>query len=247
MIAMIVDNKPEARAHLRRLLEAEGVAVVGEAASGDAAFVKAAELHPDLLLMTTEMPGLTALQLTSTLMQLDPAPLFVFVTDHPEDAVGFDCGALDCLTRPISPDRLAAMLARARSRLANARATQSTPELRVAASPPRRLPVRINYVVHLLRVEEIVCAVTRQRRVIVFTKKSEYSTHYTLTWLAQYLPREQFMRIHESSVVNLNEVDELIFLGNHAYEVRLSNDQRCPVSRMHYDELRRALGLDDCV
>jgi DNA-binding LytR/AlgR family response regulator len=44
--------------------------------------------------------------------------------------------------------------------------------------------------------------------------------------------------------VNLERVDELIFLGNHAYEVRLTNSQRLPVGRTRYAELQRRLGLE---
>ena len=42
----------------------------------------------------------------------------------------------------------------------------------------------------------------------------------------------------------LERVEELIFLGNHAYEVRLTSNQRLPVGRTRYAELQRRLGLE---
>ena len=97
---------------------------------------------------------------------------------------------------------------------------------------------------HLIRVEEILCAVAREKRVFVCSKGGEYRTYYTLTQLETLLPQDQFLRIHDSCLVNLEEVEELIFLGNHAYEVRLSDYQRLPVGRTRYAELQRRLGLD---
>jgi two-component system, LytTR family, response regulator len=249
MTALIVDDEPLARVHLRRLLEAQGVPVVGESENAAQALAQAEELRPDLLLLDIQMPGLTGMQMASALLHVDPAPLLIFVTGYSEHAVAaFEHDALDYLVKPVSADRLAKTLVRARERLADTQARRVTrqriAEQTVGAPPLRRLPVRTDYVVHLLRVEEIVCAIAREKRVFVRTTSGEHRTYYTLAQLEALLPRDQFLRIHDSCLVNLDQVDELIFLGNHAYEVRLSNGQRLPVGRTRYAELQRRLGLE---
>jgi DNA-binding LytR/AlgR family response regulator len=249
MTALIVDDEPLARVHLRRLLEAQGVEVIGESENAARALEQTEDLRPDLLLLDIQMPGLTGMQMASALLHLDPAPLLIFVTGYSEHAVAaFEHDALDYLVKPVSADRLAKTLVRARERLADTQARREAQQRiseRVVAAPPlRRLPVRADYVVHLLRVEDIVCAVAREKRVFVRTKGSEFRTYYTLTQLEALLPKDQFLRIHDSCLVNLDQVEELLFLGNHAYEVRLSNDQRLPVGRTRYAELQRRLGLE---
>jgi DNA-binding LytR/AlgR family response regulator len=249
MTALIVDDEPLARVHLRRLLEAQGVQVVGESENAARALEQAEDLRPDLLLLDIQMPGLTGMQMASALLHLDPAPLVIFVTGYSEYAVAaFEHDALDYLVKPVSAARLAKTLVRARERLADVQARkeaqQRISERAVAAPPLGRLPVRADYVVHLLRVEEILCAMAREKRVFVRTKNGEYRTYYTLTQLEALLPKDQFLRIHDSCLVNLDHVEELIFLGNHAYEVRLSNNQRLPVGRTRYAELQRRVGLD---
>jgi two-component system, LytTR family, response regulator len=249
MTALIVDDEPLARVHLRRLLEAQGVQVVGESENAARALEQAEDLRPDLLLLDIQMPGLTGMQMASALLHLDPAPLVIFVTGYSEYAVAaFEHDALDYLVKPVSAARLAKTLVRARERLADVQARkeaqQQISERAVAAPPLGRLPVRADYVVHLLRVEEILCAMAREKRVFVRTKNGEYRTYYTLTQLEALLPKDQFLRIHDSCLVNLDHVEELIFLGNHAYEVRLSNNQRLPVGRTRYAELQRRVGLD---
>jgi len=249
MTALIVDDEPLARVHLRRLLEAQGVEVVGESENAARALEQAEGLRPDLLLLDIQMPGLTGMQAASALLHLDPAPLIVFVTGYSEHAVAaFEHDALDYLVKPVSPERMAKTLVRARERLADAQARREAQQRiseRAAEAPPvRRLPVRADYVVHLIRVEEILCAVAREKRVLVRSKGGEYRTYYTLMQLETVLPQDQFLRIHDSCLVNLEEVEELIFLGNHAYEVRLSDKQRLPVGRTRYTDLQRRLGLD---
>lgn len=245
---LIVDDEPLARAHLRHLLEGQGVQVLGEAGDAPTALQLAEDLRPDLLLLDIQMPGLTGMQMASALLHLQEPPLLVFVTGYSEHAVAaFERDALDYLVKPVAPERLATTLARARERLADRQARQQARQhvlQRAAKSPPlRRLPVRADYAVRLIRVEEVVCAIARQKRVFVCDKEGEHCTYYTLKQLEALLPTDRFLRIHASYLVNLDYVDELLFLGNHAYEIRLTNHQRLPVGRTHYPELKRRLGL----
>jgi DNA-binding LytR/AlgR family response regulator len=249
MTALIVDDEPMARAHLRRLLEAQRVEIVGEAENAVHALELAEDLRPELIFLDIQMPVLTGMQMASALLHQEPAPLIVFVTGYSEHAVAaFEHEALDYLLKPVAPDRIARTLVRARERLGDAEGRRQTRERvlqRAAEGPLRRLPVRGDYVVRLIRVEEIICAVAREKRVFVRTKDDECRTYYTLTQLEALLPADQFLRIHDSVLVNLERVEELLFLGNHAYQVRLSDKQCLPVGRTRYAELRRRLGLEE--
>jgi DNA-binding LytR/AlgR family response regulator len=251
LTALIVDDEPLARAHLNRLLQANQVEVRGEAGDAADALQKAEDLRPDLLFLDIRMPGVDGLQLASALVQLDAPPLVVFATGYYEHAVqAYERDALDYLLKPVSPDRLLVTLARARSRLADqisrrqasetiqAHAIQAAPQ-----SPLRRLPVRGDYAVRLIRVEEIICAVARDKRVFVHTAEGEHRTYYTLTQLESMLPGHQFLRVHDSCIANLDMVEEILFLGNHSYELRLSDQRLLPVGRTRYSELQRRLGM----
>lgn len=252
--ALIVDDEPLARAHLRYLLEAQEVEIIGEADQATMALQMAEDVQPDLMFVDIQMPGLTGLQLATALQQSSAESLLVFVTGYSEHAVAaFEHAALDYLLKPVSPERLAQTLARARARLSDAQArTEATQRaaMSVAAvtaqeqAPLQRLPIRTDYAVRLIRVEEIAAAVARDKRVYVRTDKEEFRTYYTLSQLEALLPSASFLRIHDSCVVNLNLVEEVIFLGNHTYCVRLSDGQQMPVGRTRYAALQQRLGLD---
>lgn len=274
LTGLIVDDEPLARAHLSRLLKTQEVEVVGEADNVATGLQLAEDLHPDIVFLDIQMPVLTGMQMATALLHLEVSPLIVFVTGYSEFALdAFDRNALDYLVKPASPDRLARTLARARERLANRhvlhkraggfgaetselgaeeRSTEvETSVLSTLQEPKgeapaslRRLPIRENYAVRLLRVEEIVCAIAREKRVLVRTAAGEYRTYYTLTQLETLLPPDLFVRIHDSCMVQLEKVEEILFLGNHTYRVRLSDGELLPVGRSRYAELQRRLGLE---
>jgi DNA-binding NarL/FixJ family response regulator len=71
MSVLIVDDNPRFRASARRLLEAEGLAVVGEAADGHDAIVTAQLLQPDLVLLDIQLPDLDGFEVAARLAALE--------------------------------------------------------------------------------------------------------------------------------------------------------------------------------
>lgn len=240
MKALIVDDEPLARSYLRQLLEEQGVTVVGEAESAAQALLLNDDLQPEILFLDIQMPGLTGLQLAEALRQSSPNALLVFVTGYSEYAVtAFEHAALDYLVKPVGSARLAQTLARARERISAPPATQ--PELPL--TPLRRLPIRQDYSVLLPRVEEVRCAVSQEKRVVVRTAGGEYRTYYTLSQLERLLPVETFLRVHDSCIVNLESIEELLYLGSHSYAVRIAGGTQLPVSRTRFALLQERLGV----
>ena len=79
MSVLIVDDHPSFRASARRLLEAEGFEVVGEAGDGHAAIAAAEQLKPDLVLLDVQLPDLNGFEVAERLAAL-ALPLAVILT-----------------------------------------------------------------------------------------------------------------------------------------------------------------------
>jgi two-component system, NarL family, nitrate/nitrite response regulator NarL len=78
---MVVDDHDLFRSGLRRLLDGEpGLQVVGEARRGDEAVKRAAELRPDVIVMDVNMPGMSGIEATRTILQSPPAPAVLMLT-----------------------------------------------------------------------------------------------------------------------------------------------------------------------
>lgn len=67
---LIVDDHSGFRASARRMLEASGYAVVGEAADGAAAIVAVGELDPDFVLLDVQLPDLDGFAVAERLRAL---------------------------------------------------------------------------------------------------------------------------------------------------------------------------------
>jgi DNA-binding LytR/AlgR family response regulator len=250
LTALLVDDEPLARQHLRCLLEEQLVEIVGEADNAAVAIQLAENLHPNLLFLDIQMPGLTGLQLAEALQQSSEDSQIIFVTGYSEYATeAFEQAALDYLVKPVAPTRLAKTLVRARERLADVQARSQMQEQveREATREQKRLqrlPIRQDYAIRLIRVEEILTATAREKRVFVRVGEEEFRTYYTLAQLENLLPEDQFLRIHDSTIVNVNAIEEVVYLGNHTYGVLLSNREQLPVSRVRYPLLQKHFGLD---
>ncbi len=79
---LIVDDHPGFRASARRLLEADGLAVVGEAADGESALSAAAALDPDVVLLDVQLPGLDGFEVARRLTRSPGSPAVVLTSSR---------------------------------------------------------------------------------------------------------------------------------------------------------------------
>jgi DNA-binding NarL/FixJ family response regulator len=77
---LIVDDHPGFRSLARRLLEAGGFEVVGEAADGHQAIAAARELRPDVVLLDIQLPDLDGFEVTARLADGEAGPVVVLTS-----------------------------------------------------------------------------------------------------------------------------------------------------------------------
>ena len=113
--ALIADDEPIARRVLREELELmDSVEVVGEADNGEAALLKISSIKPDVVFLDVQMPVMNGFELLDHLTGAQ-LPAIVMVTAYDQHAIrAFEAGAVDYLLKPISQQRLAQALERAK-------------------------------------------------------------------------------------------------------------------------------------
>jgi DNA-binding NarL/FixJ family response regulator len=79
---LIVDDHASFRSVARRLLVADGFAVVGDVGDGVAAIAAVRELHPDVVLLDVQLPGLDGFAVATALAAQDPPPAVVLVSSR---------------------------------------------------------------------------------------------------------------------------------------------------------------------
>ena len=81
---LIVDDHQPFRVGARRLLEAEGFEVVGEAENGVAALRITREVHPDVVLLDVHLPDFDGFEVADRMRRLESPPV-VILTSSRED------------------------------------------------------------------------------------------------------------------------------------------------------------------
>jgi DNA-binding NarL/FixJ family response regulator len=85
---LVVDDHAGFLTCARELLEAEGFEVVGEAEDGASALARAAELHPELVLLDVQLPDLDGFEVAERLLAVTPDLDIVLVSSRDRSSYG---------------------------------------------------------------------------------------------------------------------------------------------------------------
>jgi DNA-binding NarL/FixJ family response regulator len=85
---LIVDDHADFRMRTRALLEAEGFAVVGDAADGASGIQAANDLNPDVVLLDISLPDIDGFEVTRQLRADGRAPTIVLISTRPVTEYG---------------------------------------------------------------------------------------------------------------------------------------------------------------
>jgi len=117
---LIVDDIPETREHLSRLLGLEReIDVAGTAGSGEEALQVAMDLRPDIIVMDINMPGMDGIAAAEIISQRLPNSPIIMMSVHGEAEHmkrAMLAGAREFLVKPFSSDEFATSIKRAHER-----------------------------------------------------------------------------------------------------------------------------------
>jgi two-component system, LytTR family, response regulator len=206
--AVIVEDEPLARRTIRDFLdEIDWVELAGEAENGTEGVRLLHDLRPQLVFLDVQMPGLSGLEL---LDRLSYEPTIVFTTAHDEYAVrAFELGAVDYLLKPFGRARFRKTLERIRARLEGGVRTATAPlreRLDQAREHLSRLFVRDGERILPLPIGDVSRLEAADDYVTVHAHGRTFLVGLTLQEFEHRLPRDRFLRVHRSHIVNLDHV-----------------------------------------
>lgn len=255
--ALIVDDEPLARRNIRLLLKEDPqIELIGECGSGAEALKAIQKQPPDLLFLDIQMPLMNGFEV---LEKIDAAqiPAIVFVTAFDQYAIkAFEVHALDYLLKPFDDARFEKALRQAKSQIEQREMNELSRRLVALledrdAQPPKaqrsgyisRLMVKSASRVFFLKVDEIDWVEAADYYVKLHVGRKAHLLRETMSDMEAKLDPEKFLRIHRSTIVNLDRVKEMHAHFNGEYLVILHDGTELKLSRSRREQLQQLLNI----
>lgn len=237
---LVVDDEPLAVERLQLLLaRMEGVVLAGTASEGAAALRMVEAVEPDAVLLDIAMPGMDGIDVARALAQAPKPPVVIFVTAFDMFAVAaFDVEAVDYVMKPVSAERLARAVDRARERLAVRDDSSAGDE----PGSPYVEEFWVSEARGLVRLSAAdVDRVSAERDYMrLHVGKRSWLINHTIGKLEEELDPKRFVRLHRSAIVRRDFVTGLRRDEGGRWWVRLADDSEQKVGRLY---LANAKGL----
>lgn len=268
---LVIDDEPAARRGVAMLLERDpDILVIGEAASGKEAVRKILEEKPDLVFLDVQMPELNGFKVLEAIGG-QHVPAVIFVTAYDQHALqAFDVNAVDYLLKPFEDDRFWAAVRRAKAEIVRRQTdalsnklshlldylqTSKLPEAAAAPAPAAaaasatptetitrdRILLKSGGEIYFLKADEIDWIEAEGDYMKFHAGGRVHLLRETMGNLESRLDPKRFIRIHRSTIVNIDRVKKLSpsFAGE--YAVILHDGTKLRLSRGYHDRLQELM------
>jgi len=248
---LLSDDEALARNRLRGLLETEpDLAIVAECGDGRSAIAAIEREQPDLVFLDIQMPEVDGFGVVEALEKQGRLPLTIFVTAYDRYAMrAFEVHALDYLLKPVDQERLAEALGHARKQLQHPseamfqkRVLELLGELEARKQSPDRIVVKADGEIVCLRPAEIDWAEAAGNYVCLHVGNVTHILRETISALEQRLGARQFLRVHRSTLVNVDRIKTLKPSLYGDYSILLRDGTKLTLSRGFRETVLRRLG-----
>ncbi|HLE32216.1 MAG TPA: LytTR family DNA-binding domain-containing protein [Bacteroidota bacterium] len=242
---LIVDDEQLARERLQILLKDDlDIHVIGECATGKDAVEVIRNESPDLVFLDVQMPEGNGFEVLES-VDFHKMPIVVFVTAYDQYAIrAFDVHALDYLLKPFDHARFEKALVRAKSEVVLRNNTNVDQKLlslleHIESNKKHldRILVKSSGRVFFLRFDEIDWIESSGNYVKLHVGSESHLLRETMTQMEQKLEAGKFVRIHRTTIVNIDRIKELQPWFNGDYIVLLLNGTKLTASRGYKKKL----------
>ena len=235
--AVLADDEVLARQKLHLLLRDEPeIEIVGESSTAAETIELVRATKPEILFLDIRMPGMDGFDIAGVLSAETTLtmPSIIFTTAYDQFAVrAFEIHAVDYLLKPFTAARLRSAIRRvlARTQPQDVSNTQSSRSRPNGGKFSTRLVFKSRGRIVFLHVSDILWVGAEENYVRVCTDTENHLLRETMAHLEERLDPEMFLRVHRSSIVNLQHVKEVRSEPNGDFTVVLINGQKLSMSR----------------
>ncbi len=240
---ILIDDEPLARSLVREYLHTyPDIDIVSECGDGFEGVKAIAQHQPDLIFLDIQMPKINGFEM---LELVENPPAVIFTTAFDEYAIqAFEQHAVDYLLKPFSKERFDRAIQKWKGQ-------QSVPQkntsmlLETISHPEerQRIVVKKGNNIVIVPVHTVHYLEAFDDYVKVHTKEGFYLKKKTMAHFEKALDPKQFVRVHRSYLLNLQELTRIEPLEKENHIALLKSGVRVPLSQSGYGKLREVLGI----
>jgi two-component system LytT family response regulator len=244
---IIIDDESPARELIKHyLLEMEDIEVVAECSDGFTGLKTITSLKPELIYLDIQMPRLTGIELIEVMTE---KPEIIFTTAYDQFALkAFELNAVDYLMKPFPKRRFLEASKKAVDKIRTG-AGNKKPGFQILekrpepVSPVNRIVVRKGNAINLIPVDHIRFVEAQDDYVMIHHAEGKALKQQTMKFYEDNLPRTDFIRVHRSYIVRIEEINKIEPYGKDNHIAILKTGDKLPVSRSGYKQLKEELNF----
>lgn len=234
---------------MRRYLNKDSeIEIIAECSNGQEAIEAIKRLSPQLVFLDVQMPETNGFNVLETIGSDNP-PTFIFVTAYDQFAIkAFEFNAFDYLLKPFSKERLETTLKRAKEQIKKQENLTTEDRLLTLLSEFKnrtnyinRLTIKDRGKIIFVGVDEIE-AIEAQGNYLEIDTGTTHLIRMRLHQLEAKLNPNKFIRIHRSTIVNIDRIKEMHPLFNGDQIIIMQSGKKHTMSRNYRDKLKSLLG-----
>lgn len=222
---VIIDDDESSIELLKQyILKTDFLTLIGSYRDSAEAINKMNVDQTDLIFLDVEMPGMSGIEFLESYTRLPPVIITSLKKEYGADA--FNYNVIDFLHKPFAYSRFLKAVNKAQEYISDNQTTQN-----------ENLFIKIDRTWTKIPVKDIIRLRADNDSVLIYTSKEKYKILSSLKNIMERLPKKDFMQIHRSHVVQLNNINSI---DGEMIEI---NDRLIPVSKTYIKELHDRLNL----
>jgi len=244
---IIIDDETPARELIKHYLkEVDSIEVIAECADGFSGLKTISVMKPDLVFLDIQMPRLTGIELLEVLTE---KPEIIFTTAYDQFALrAFELNAVDYLMKPFPKRRFLDAVKKAIDKILSGTgnkepASQILSKKPEPSSPVNRIVVRKGNAINLIPVDQVRYVEAQDDYVMIYHATGKALKQQTMKFYEENLPKDNFVRIHRSYIVRIEEIKRIEPYTKDNHVAILHSGDKLPVSRTGYKHLKDELNF----
>jgi two-component system LytT family response regulator len=244
MRILVIDDEPHAIELIKNYLkEREDIDEIRLATDGFDGLKEINEFNPEILFLDIQMPKISGIEL---LELIDVPVQVIFTTAYDEYAIrAFELNATDYLLKPFSKERFNKALDRAKSKLASSNFQDNFNKIVENYNENKefinRVVVKSGIRIVIIPVEKIYCIESADDYVVILSETGEFVKNSTMKYFEKSLNPNDFVRVHRSTIINVNKIKEIQPYSKENFSIILNNGKIVRTSRQGIVELKKIL------